>query len=218
MKDLTKKFLSEADREKILKAVEKAEAQTSGEIVPMVVSCSYHYPLANVIGAITIAFPLSILLTQIVGELFWIGSKNMWLFIGILTVTFTVFLAIVKRVPWLKRIFISKKEMEEEVREAALTGFFKEELYRTRDETGVLIFISIFEHKVWVLADKGINAKVPEGHWEGIVSHIVDGIKNRRQGAAICEAVTKAGELLKANFPIKPDDTDELKNLIVQDD
>ena len=218
MKDLVKKFLSEADREKIRQAVEKAEAKTSGEIVPMVVSCSYHYPMANMIGAITIAFPLSILLTQIVGELFWIGSRNLWLFIGILTVTFTVFLEIVKRVLWLKRLFISKKEMEEEVREAALTGFYKEELYRTRDETGVLIFISVFERKVWVLADRGINSKVPEGHWEGIVSHIVDGIKKRRQCEAICEAVAKVGDLLKGHFPIKPDDTDELKNLIVQDD
>jgi len=218
MKDLAKKFLSEADREKIRKAIETSEGQTSGEIVPMVVSCSYHYPMSNVIGAITIAFPLSILLTQIIGELFWIGSKNMWLFIGILTVTLTVFHEIVKRVPWLKRLFISKKEMEEEVREAALTGFFTEELYRTRDETGVLIFISVFEHKVWVLADRGINARVPEGYWEGIVRHIVDGIRNRRQGAAICEAVARAGELLREHFPIKPDDTDELKNLIVQDD
>jgi len=218
MKDLTKKFLSEADREKIRGAVEKAEGQTSGEIVPMVVSCSYHYPMANVIGAIAMAFPLSILLTPIVGELFWIGSMNMWLFIGILTVTFTGFHEMVKHVPWLKRVFISKKEIEEEVREAALTSFFKEELYRTRDETGILIFISVFERKVWVLADRGINAKVSEGHWEGIVSQIVDGIKNRRQCVAICEAVTKVGDLLKGHFPIKPDDTDELKNLIVQDD
>ena len=46
---------------------------------------------------------------------------------------------------------------DEEVQEAVLTAFFKEELYRTRDETGILIFISVFEHKVWVLADRGIT-------------------------------------------------------------
>jgi putative membrane protein len=108
--------------------------------------------------------------------------------------------------------------MEEEVREAALTSFFKEELYKTRDETGILIFISVFEHKVWVLADKGINAKVPENHWEGIVSHVTEGIKSQRQGDAICEAVTRIGKTLKAHFPVKPDDINELKNLIVEND
>lgn len=214
---MTKRFLSDADREQIRQAVDGAERQTSGEIVPMVVSHSYHYPMANVIGAITIAFPLSIVLAQIIGEIFWIGSQNVWLFIGIATVTFALFHEIVKRVSWLKRLFISKKEMVEEVREAALTHFFKEELYKTRDETGILIFISVFERKVWVLADKGIYAKVSEGQWEGVVNHIVEGIKNRRQGQAICEAVTKVGTLLKQHFPIKRDDTDELRDLIVLD-
>jgi len=218
MKDLAKKFLAETDKEKIKQAVESAERETSGEIVPMVVSCSYHYPMASVIGAIAFALPLSIVLAHVVGGLLWIGTTNMWLFIGILTVTFVIFHEMVKRISGLKRLFISKKEMEEEVREAALTRFFKEELYKTRDETGILIFISVFERKVWVLADKGINAKVPENQWEGIVNHIVEGIKSRRQGDAICEAVTRIGETLKAHFPIKADDTNELKNLIVEND
>ena len=218
MKNLVKSFLSEADKEKIQQTVKEAEKKTSGEIVPMVVSCSYHYPVANIAGAITMALPFSLFLTHMVGERLWIGSNNMWLFMGILTVSFIVFFELVKRIPAIKRFFVSKKEMEEEVREEALTSFFKEEIYRTRDETGVLIFISVFEHKVWVLADKGINAKVPEGSWDGVVGHIVDGIKKGRQGEAICEAVTSVGALLKEYFPIKPDDTDELKNLIVQGD
>lgn len=217
MRDLTKKFLSEADRERIRKAVDKAEGQTSGEIVPMVVSFSDHYAMADVIGAMSIAFPLSILLTHFVGAMFWIGPQNMWLFIATLAVSFVVFHEVVRRVLWLKRLFIPEKEMEEEVREAALTCFFEEGLYKTRDETGILIFISIFEHKVWVLADKGIDAKVAEGEWGGIVGHIVEGIKKGRQGEAICEAVAKVGELLKAHFPVRHDDADELKDLIVRE-
>jgi putative membrane protein len=41
-------------------------------------------------------------------------------------------------------------------------------------------------------------------------------IKKKRPADAICEAVEKIGALLKENFPIKPDDTDELKNLIIE--
>ena len=166
-----------------------------------VVSCGCHHPMANVIGAIAFAFPLSIALAHVVGEPFWIGTANLWLFIGILTVAFFTLHEMVKRISGLKRLFISKNKMEEEVREAALTSFFKEELDRPRDETGILIFISVFEHQVWVLADKGINAKVPKKQWEGIVNHIGEGIKSRRQGDAIGEAVTWTGETLKERFP-----------------
>lgn len=89
-------------------------------------------------------------------------------------------------------------------------------MHRTRDETGVLIFISVFEHTVTILADRGINTKVQDGQWNGIVKNIVQGIKQKRHADAICEAVKNIGEILKKHFPVKQDDTDELKNLIVE--
>jgi putative membrane protein len=64
-------------------------------------------------------------------------------------------------------------------------------------------------------ADRGINEKINQGQWDDIVKIIVDGIKRKRPAESICEAVAKIGELLKKHFPIDPDDTDELKNLIV---
>ena len=218
MKDLAGTFLTQADREKITETVRDVEKETSGEIVPMVVSASYHYPMANVVGGVAAALPLALILTPIIGGYFWAGSQNMWIFIGLFAVLFVIFHELVKRVYGLKRFFISKREIEEEVEEAAINSFFKEGLYRTRDETGVLIFISIFEHKVWVLADRGINSKVDKTQWDDIVSGIVAGIKTGRQADAICEAVVKAGDLLKTHFPVKKDDTDELTNLIVREE
>jgi putative membrane protein len=217
MKDLAKSLLSDTDRQKVMAAVKEAEKLTSGEIVPMVVSASYRYPMANVIGAVALALPISLILTPLVGGRLWVGTQNMWLFLGFLTLLFVVFHEIVKRTYWLKRWFISQREMDEEVEEAALTGFYKEGLYRTRDETGVLVFISVFEHKVWILADRGINQKVDKDQWADIVKIIVDGIKHKRAAESICEAVAKIGDLLKKHFPIRPDDTDELINLIVDE-
>ena len=45
---------------------------------------------------------------------------------------------------------------------------------------------------------------------------ITDGIRQKRSADAICEAVEKIGALLKRHFPVKPDDTDELDNLIIE--
>lgn len=216
MKDLGKKFLTDDERTRVTVAVKEAEKLTSGEIVVMVISASYHYPIANIIGAAVFGLPLALIFTTLTGEWLWIGGQNMWLFLGFLIVFFILLHEIIKRTLWFKRCFISEREFKEEVEEAAITHFFNQGLYRTRDETGVLVLISVFERKVWVLADVGINAKVHEGQWDDIVKIIIDGIKQIRQTEAICKAVEKTGDLLKEHFPIKPDDTDELGNLIIE--
>jgi putative membrane protein len=216
MKDPAKEFLSDDERARVNTAVKEAEKLTAGEIVVMIISASYQYPMANVIGAAAFALPLALIFTPLVGGWLWIGSQNMWLFLGFLTVLFILFHEVIRRTPWLKRFFISRNEIDDEVEEAAITNFFDQGLYRTRDETGVLVLISVFEHRVWILADQGINAKVPKGQWDDIVKMITAGIKQKRPADAICEAVEKIGALLKENFPIKPDDTDELKNLIIE--
>jgi putative membrane protein len=217
MKNLAKNFLSENERQKIDAAVKAAEGRTSGEIVPMVISAAYHYPMADVIGAAALSIPLAIILTHVIGHWLWIGDRNLWLFLGVGAVLFLLFHTLVGRIPALKRCFVSQREMEEEVQEAAVTRFFGQGLYRTRDETGVLILISVFERKVWVLADRGINAKVKEGHWEEIVALITDGIRQHRPAEAICRAVESVGEILAVHFPVKADDTNELRNIIVEE-
>jgi len=216
MKDLAAHFLTDSEAKQVRDAVAGAEKTTSGEIVVMVVPSSYHYPVADILGAVTFSLPISLALTPLMGGFFWIGPRNMWLFLSIFALVFAGFYFSVKRLPRLKRLFISKREIDEEVREAAVTAFFKERLYRTRDETGVLIFISVLERKVTILADRGIDAKLPPETWQRIVGDIVAGIKRKRQAEAVCRAVEAVGRLLQEHFPIKPDDTDELKNLIIE--
>lgn len=218
MKKLAQKFLSEADQRKIRESVKAAEKRTSGEIVPMVVSASYHYPMADVIGATSFALPLALVSAHIIGSRFFLGDPhNMWIFLAAFGIWFAIFHSVVARVSVVKRLFVYPSEMEEEVREAAVTAFFREGLYRTRHETGILIFISVFEKRVWVLGDRGINEKVSPDHWERVVDHIVNGIRKNRQGDAICEAVQQVADILAGHFPVLADDTDELKNLIITD-
>jgi putative membrane protein len=171
--------------------------------------------MANVIGATAFALPLALIFTSVIGGWLWMGNQNMFLFIGLFTFFLIFFHELIKRALWLKRYFISRKEIDAEVKEAAVTHFFKHGLYRTREKSGVLVLISVFERRVWVLADEGINAKVPEGQWEEVVKMITDGIKQNRPADAICAAVEKIGDLLKTHFAIRPDDVDELQNVII---
>ena len=216
MKNLVERFLSQTDRERIEKAVAAVEQKTSGEVVCMIVPSSYHYPLAGVFGATAAALPLSLLSTHFIGGWMWIGTQNMWLFIGLFTILFVLGGWLLNRIPCLKRPFISRREIDAEVEEAAITAFFRQGLYRTRDASGVLLFISVFEHKVWLLADKGIHEKIPKGEWETLVDRITQGIHRGQSADAICSAIDSIGALLQSHFPIKPDDTNELTNLIIE--
>jgi putative membrane protein len=217
MNDLMQRFLSDADRKKIEACVHEAESRTRGEIVVMVTPASHHYPMAGLLGASAFALPVAVALTPPLGSLFWAGPFNLWIFLAVLIPLVLVFHEAVKRIHVLRRWFIHAKEMEEEVREAAHTQFFRKGLHRTREETGVLIYVSVFEHRVWVLGDRGIDAKVPEGQWKAAAEMIVRSIQQGRPAEGICQAVAEVGRILQEKFPVGPDNPDELKGLIIED-
>ncbi|MDA8134082.1 MAG: TPM domain-containing protein [Desulfobacteraceae bacterium] len=216
MKSLAQGFLSHGDREKIIQAVREAEQGTAGEIVPMVVSRSYSYPMADIIGGGVLALPAALALSRFINTRFWISDPDHWIFMGILTLCFVSFHQACKRILWLKRLFISQREIEEEVDEAATLHFFREGLQQTRERTGILIFISVFERRVRVLGDQGITEKVSKDQWDRIVHIITDGIRQKNQAEAVCLAVKEAGRILRTHFPMGPHDRNELKDLVIK--
>ncbi len=216
MKSPAQSFLTPEERQQITRCVQQAEKLTSGEIVPMVVSASHDYPMAAVTGATFIALPLSLLATRFITIYFWLIPDNLWLFLGSFILFFLSAHQLLQRVPWLKRAFLSESSINEEVREAASIAFFNENLYRTKAENGILLFISVFERRVWILGDRGINEKISPERWQEIVDLVTDGIKNNRQCEAICDAINRVAEMLREFFPIEEDDKNELHNLIIK--
>lgn len=216
MGELAQQFLTQAEQQRVREAVQEAEKRTAGEIVVMVVSASHHYPMAGVRGALLALAP-ALALTPLIGGWLWLGHANLWVFLALAAVLGPAGAALVGRIPSLKRLLATRSEIDEEVREAAVSCFFNNRLYCTRDQSGVLVFISLLERKVWVLADKGIAERVGQDVWDQTVATITEGIRRRRACPAICAAVERVGRLLADHFPPRPDDTDELKGLILED-
>lgn len=213
----TGQWLTRQEEQKIAAAVASAEKHTSGEIVCRIAPGSYDYPRADIIGATAMALPLSLALTPLLGAWLWMGAVNMWLFLGSFAILFLAGHVAVRRLPRLKRLFISQREMDEEVAEAAMTAFYRMGVSRTRERTGVLLYISLLERKVWVLADQGINAKVAPGHWDAVVSRLTEELHRHPDADAVCRAIAGIGVDLERHFPRRPDDTDELRNVIITD-
>lgn len=216
MKNPAEQFLTQAEQDEVTAVVREMEKTTSGEIVPMIVSRSHDYPMAAVLAAVTFGLPLCLLLTVFIGSYLWLGRQNLWLFLALFAVCYAVLYALAYRSDTIKRLFLNRQLADFEVREAALAAFYSEGLYKTREENGILLFISVLEHKVWVLADAGINSRIDTTAWESIVADLTESIKSGRRCEAICEAVRRIGRILQTHFPYEKSDKDELHNLIVR--
>jgi putative membrane protein len=201
-------FFSEAEQERIRQAVVAAESQTAGEIVPMIITSSARYTEVELLGVITGLF------LGMIAEWMWSdpwGSHffNLWPIIGA-TLGF-----LVCRIPAVKRRLATKNRISEAVHERRLAAFTEHGLHYTRDHTGILILVSFLEHRVEVLADRGINLKVDPGTWDEIVQNLTAGIKSGRACDAFCTAIARCGEILSAHFPRQNNDPDELPNRLL---
>lgn len=203
-------FFTADEQARIEATVEAVEARTSGEIVPMVVTASYDYPRAEIIGAGCFSLGLAATLS-------WLfGGSSIWVFLPIFFAAYLPCKQLLRSLPGLKRWMIHPDEMAAEVEEKALVSFLDQGLHRTVDGTGVLILISLFEHRVHVLAGRGIDQVVPAGAWDHVVRTVTAGIHQNRACDALCEAIRYCGDLLAEQFPPRADDTDELPNLIIE--
>ncbi|MEA5113398.1 MAG: hypothetical protein VB050_05160 [Geobacteraceae bacterium] len=226
-------FFSDEEINAIRSAIAGAESDTSGEIVPMVVDRSDSYREAEVLGsvlvsgitALAIEAGLQLYMLWAAGSDWTQGrletslalhSISIWTYIPLVFILFFAVRPAFRRFDRLKLLFVGRRRIAEAVRERAVRAFYEKGLYRTRDETGVLILISLLEHKVWILGDRGIDRKIPEKDWLALAGELSDGIREGQSCKALCSVIASCGEELAKHFPRKADDIDELENDLIR--
>lgn len=196
--------------EEIARRVGVAEGSTRGEIVPYVVDASDHYP-----EAVWTAMALGAVLTPLAAWLLhtalglWGGPGLPWITVPPLAGAGAGWLA--TRLAAVRRALVTHDAIERRVRLRAAAAFVDEEVFDTRERTGILLFVSLFERRVLVVSDAGIEERVAQAEWDSIVGSVAAGIRAGRAGEALAEAVTRCGELLaRRGVERRPDDVDEL--------
>ena len=210
MKDLAQSFLSDEERKQVEACVRRVEQNTAAEIVPLIAPSSSGYPRA----ALAAAVACGLLAAAVVG--YSLGDLVVWEFLALFGAGLFMGTFLNQVVPALRKPFLSRKEMAFEVDEAAHLAFLAHELFATRDRTGILLFVSVYERRVRVLADAGIAAKVGQEVWDAVAAQLAAGIRAGKRADALCAAIERCGVLVAEAFPRKADDTDELPNLIVE--
>ncbi|RLE31839.1 MAG: hypothetical protein DRJ61_10775 [Acidobacteria bacterium] len=214
-----KNFFSKPDLESIRQATGEAEERTSGEIVPVVVGACDDYDeaawKAAAFGALMAALAAGVV--HNIGG-FWLGMP--WLWITSPTAAGAAIGFLLARLwPGLRRAMVSPRTLDLRVGRRARQAFLEEEVFATRERTGILIFLALFERRVIVIGDEAINQAVDQHEWQNIVDHLIKGIRIGQPGPALVEAIRECGLLLeKHGVEIRPDDIDELDDGLRMED
>lgn len=202
------KLFSEEEKARIHQMVTAAEEKTSGEIVPMVVNASARYTEIELLGLVA-GLGIGTLAAALYAEPWGHDFVYLWPMIGAAAGFFAC------RIPWVKRSLLPARRRDDAVLQRSLAAFTTEGLHHTRDRTGILIFVSLLEHEVEVLADKGINEKVPQGTWDEVVRILTAELAAGRACQGFCKAIERCGIILAEHFPRLAEDQDELSNRLV---
>lgn len=205
-------LISETEITQISEAIAIEEKKTSGEIVTMIVRRS------SVLGHVPLALTLFIYVLFLVFELpnhsYVSEQGNYWVILIAAAVLYALSFVIAK-LDIVQRALTPVGDQMAQVERRAMLEFYQAGIQGTAEATGILIFISLFERRVVVLADKAIAAKLPQDTWNEMCRSLVANIKQKRAGVGIVEAVKSCGKILSHHFPLNAEDVNELPNQLV---
>jgi putative membrane protein len=200
--------LTPEDLAAVRAALAAAERKTVGEILPVVLERSDRYPggawLASLValgsGSLLLApwlpwdAPLLVLLAQLGLAVAGLASA---------------------RLPDVLRLFVSAAREREMAEEQAFQEFHRHDLTRTEGRTGVLLLVSLLEHRVVVLADEGINARVGTEAWQATSAAVLEGIRRGSLRDGVIAGIRSAGALLAEHAPVAEGDRNEVPDRVI---
>jgi len=190
--------------QRIEEKIADLESKSAVEIVPVLVERSAHYYEMRIVWGLTFLF-LSRELFSLLGH--WDVWTQALGCILVFSLSQLLFLW-----PAFLRFFVPKRLRNFEVQETAHLCFLKEEIFATKNRTGLLIFISELEKGVFVLADKGLTAQFPSQYWAELGLKLAKDFSSNKAGDVFLEAIAEISPKLIQDFPVKDQDSNELSN------
>jgi putative membrane protein len=219
---------SEADHKLVTAAVAKAERSSDGEIVTIVAprSDAYHdVGLHYAVLAMLLVPSVWAVLPQawidwILALIFgWNASPSFRLLMLILVAAQAAFFLIVRfAFAWmpLRMALTPASTKTRRVRRRAVELFRAGTEKRTRGRTGILLYLSLLEHRAEIVADEAIHGRVDADVWGEAMAALVEGVKAGRPGGGMALAVEKIGEVLATCLPPTLDNPNELPDRLIE--
>lgn len=212
--------LTEADVVAIGEVVGVAEKSTNGEIVAAITPASHDYSFSELLFALILGSIVCAVLTIFSGGIFTWAQGLFWLdvpvwfmpgFIGALSFVAIALCFWFANIPAIDRLIVPKAYRSFAVYRRALRHFTESGVYDTKEQSGILIFVSLLEREVRIIADRGICSKIEQSEWDAIASELAAGFaKGSSSKKALIHAIEQCGELLATHFPPLTENPNEL--------
>ncbi|HEU4438667.1 MAG TPA: TPM domain-containing protein [Methylomirabilota bacterium] len=96
----------------------------------------------------------------------------------------------------------------------AIEVFERLGMHHTAERHGVLVYVSIEDHKLAVIGDRGIHERVGQDYWQRLVEAVLGHFREARPRDGLTLAVGELGSVLRRHFPRRPDDVNELPDRV----
>lgn len=221
-------MLSDADHARVSAAVSAAEAQSAGEIVTILTDRSDGYTDVALAWAALAAFTALTFLS--IAPDFTLGIYDRlfadwgheWTPRGIFALAAAVgilkFLGVLAIQLWqpLKFWLIPPGIKTARVRSRAVTCFKVGAERRTHGRTGILIYLSMREHRAEIVADAAIASLVEPEVWGDAMAAMIAELKQGRIANGMIAAVGQVGAVLAQHFPRHENDVNELPDRLIE--
>ncbi len=201
---------SDQDKARITAAIHAAEKNTSGEFVAVVAHISDHYLFLPLLWA-----AIAALLVPGVFLLFSVPLAYMHVY-QIQLAVFIVLALLFLFVPELHLYLIPRHIKHARASRLAKAQFYLQGVQLTPHHSGVLLFVSLAEHYVEIVADKGIHEKIGEARWQSIIQDFVKYVRKDQVVDGFVAAINACGAAMAEHYPLRPDDTDELSDGLIE--
>lgn len=204
-------FLTADDKQRIEHAVKAAEERTSAEFVTVIARTSGEYlylPTLAAASATLLFSGLALVVPLPFGftiEQFFVSQV-----IG--------FVALYGLCRWwpVRRRLVPRNRQRARARLRAHELFLDLGLAATRDRNGVLFFVSVAEHYVEIIADRGVSSLIDDAVWKDTVANFTAAVCQGRITDGFLETIEACTRVLAERLPRRPGDIDELPNRLVE--
>lgn len=185
--------LNEADRKRVRAAVEAARASTAAKFDFVVVPASDHYALYPVVWSAVLSIALTGALSLLRPHL-TIGAGV------IVTAALFAFLSFLLEL-WPVRMLLAPRRVKRTLcGRMARHQFSAHLISRDTEHNGVLLFVSLAEHHLEIIAERDAHAAAPDGTWDRIVSDATAKMSGNLADGLV-DAVTACGAVISKAFP-----------------
>jgi putative membrane protein len=219
---------SEADHARVTQAVAEAEVKSDGEIVTIVAHRSdayhdvgLHYAvLAMLLVPAALAFVPQALIDRLLALFVgWNAAPTrgmlMLLLFALLAAVFLIVRFALAYMP-LRMALTPARTKTRRVRRRAIELFRVGAERRTAGRTGILLYLSLAEHRAEIVADEAIHSKVEPEVWGDAMAVLVEHVKADRPGEGMAQAVEKMGEVLAGCLPARHENPNELPDRLIE--